>query len=241
MKIVDRYGLEVRSGPFAGMTYPQDTLGRASALGAKLLGTYEQELAPTIEKLIRERFQTILNIGSGEGYYAVGFALRSPESLIRAYESDGWQRRLCARVASVNGVAGRVVIEGACRPERLDDDALGRVLILCDCEGCELDLLQPDRHPLLQTATLLVELHDSVEPTTTSRILRRFARTHDAEIVSAEQRDPERYEELAGIPEGEAHMVLWERAAGSWGLLRPRVDLRHEGNPKVHPRGASPA
>lgn len=223
--IVDRYGLEVRSGPFAGMRYPQDALGRASALGPKLLGSYEQELVPTIETLIRERFQTILNIGAGEGYYAVGFALRSPESLIRAYEVDSWQRRLCSRVASANGVARRVVIEGACRLEELEDGALGRVLLLSDCEGCELDLLQPDRYPFLRRATLLVELHDSVEPTTTSQILSRFARTHNAELISAEQRDPARYEELAGLPEGEARLVLWERTTGSWGLLRPRVDL----------------
>ena len=241
MKIVDRYGLEVRSGPFAGMRYPEEALGRASVLGAKLLGTYEQELAPTIEALIRERFQTILNVGAGEGYYAVGFALRSPESLIRGYEIDGWQRRLCGRVASANGVAGRVVIEEACRLERLADDALGRVLILCDCEGCELELLQPDRHPLLRTATLLIELHDSVDPTMTSQILSRFARTHDAEIIFVEQRDSARYEELAGLTEGEAHSVLWERAAGSWGLLRPRVDVLEERGPKVHPRGGSPA
>jgi hypothetical protein len=241
MRVVDRYGLEVRSGSFAGMRYPQEALGHASNLGAKLLGSYEQELVPTIEALLRERFQTILNVGAGEGYYAVGFALRSPESLIRAYEIDGWPRRLCGRLASVNGVAGRVLIEGACRLERLEGEALGRVLIVCDCEGCELDLLRPDRHPLLRAATLLVELHDSVDPTSTSQILRRFARTHDAELISSEPRDPERYEELAGIPEGEAHLVLWERAVGSWGLLRPRVNLRLEGSPRVHPRGASRA
>lgn len=241
MRLVDRYGLKVRRGPFAGMRYPQDALGRTSHLGAKLLGSYEQELEPTIEALIDERFQTILNVGAGEGYYAVGLALRSPESLIRAYESDGWQRRLCAQVASTNGVAGRVVVEGACRLERLEGDALGRVLILCDCEGCELDLLQPDRHPFLRTATLLVELHDSVEPSTTTRIVSRFSRTHDAELIFAEQRDPTRYEELAGIPEVDAHLALWERDAGSWGLLRPRVDPREEGSTQVPSRGGSPA
>lgn len=241
MKIVDRYGLEIRGGPFAGMRYPQEALGRAGALGAKLLGAYEQEIAPAVEALIAERFETILNVGAGEGYYAVGFALRSPESLVRAYEIDGSQRRLCGRVASANGVAGRVVTEGACRPERLEDEALGRVLILCDCEGCELDLLRPDRHPFLRIATLLVELHDSVEPTTTNQILSRFAETHEAELISLEKRDPARYEELAGMPEQEAHFVLWEKAAGSWGLLRPRVESLEDGSPKVPRRGGSRA
>lgn len=241
MRIVEQYGSRVRSGPFAGMKYPQNVLGRAPIVGAKLLGSYEQELAPTIQALLGERFQTILNIGVGEGYYAVGFALRCRDAQVRAYEIDGRQRRLCAQVASANGVAERVTIEGACDLERLRDDTLGRVLILCDCEGCELDLLRPDRHPLLRKATLIVELHNWEEPASTDQMLSRFSRSHDTEVIVMEHRDPARYSELAGMSEMEAGLVLWERDEGSWAVLRPRIDLTEEGSSEVHSTGGPTA
>ena len=63
----------------------------------------------------------------------------------------------------------------------------------------------------------------------------------DAKLISAEQRDPASYEELVGMPEREARLVLWERATGSWGLLRPRFDRLEDESPKVHPGGGSPA
>lgn len=224
MTVVRRCGLEIQGGPFAGMRYPEAAVGRTGYLAAKLVGSYEQELVPAVEALIDERFETVLNIGAGEGYYAVGFAMRCKEAKIRAYEIDHWERRMCARVANANGVADRVRIEEVCELHSLDSEALGRMLVLCDCEGCELELLQPDRHPILRTATLLVELHDSVDPTITSQILSRFSATHDAEIILGEQRDPTRYEQLAGMPEEDAQLAIWERPKGaSWGLLRPRL------------------
>lgn len=109
----------------------------------------------------------------------------------------------------------------------LDGKQLGRVLVLCDREGCELELLHPDSHALLGGATLLVELHDSVNPNISRELVRRFSPTHDAEMIFAEQRDVTTYEELAGISEGDAELAIWEKAEGaSWGLLRPLSERR---------------
>src|SRR3989344_7241810 len=49
----------VASGPFEGMKYVKDSVG--SRLLPKLLGTYELELHPTIEKVCRESFDTIID------------------------------------------------------------------------------------------------------------------------------------------------------------------------------------
>lgn len=224
MWVVDRTGLEISNGPFAGMTYPKEAVGRASNLGAKLLGSYEYELGQIIEELIAEQFNTILNVGAGEGYYAVGFAGRCPESVVIAYEIDRGQRRLCRRLALANGVSNRVRLRGACRLEEIDGKDVGRLLVLCDCEGCELALLRPDRYPLLRTSTLLVELHDSVDPTLSRQILTRFDGTHDVEVIFAEERDATKYGDLAGMPKAVAQLVTFERnPPASWGLFRPRL------------------
>lgn len=69
--------LKVIKGPFEGMKYPS-LRAAGSALVPKLIGTYEIELTPYIMKIIEKNYSIILNIGSAEGYYAVGLALRSP-------------------------------------------------------------------------------------------------------------------------------------------------------------------
>ena len=43
-----------------------------------------------------------------------------------------------------------------------------------DCEGGEVDLLQPDLAPNLRYSDVLVELHDFLNPTISETILSRF-------------------------------------------------------------------
>ena len=65
----------VLSGPFHGMRYVDHSVG--SSLFPKLIGTYEKELRYWLEAQFTEsNLTTIVNIGAGEGYYAVGAALR---------------------------------------------------------------------------------------------------------------------------------------------------------------------
>jgi hypothetical protein len=41
-------------------------------------GCYEHELHGEIEQLVTRGFDAVLNIGCGEGYYAIGLARRMP-------------------------------------------------------------------------------------------------------------------------------------------------------------------
>src|SRR5579863_8220696 len=62
-------GTVIMAGPFKGMRYIDRSIN--SALFPKLLGTYESEIAPFLDKLKCIRPHTLINIGAGEGYYAV--------------------------------------------------------------------------------------------------------------------------------------------------------------------------
>src|SRR5215207_138666 len=66
-------GLSVRRGPFAGMRYPREAVA-ATTVVPKLLGSFELELHPVLDEVLDRGCSTILNIGSAEGYYAVGLA-----------------------------------------------------------------------------------------------------------------------------------------------------------------------
>src|SRR3954451_18937011 len=69
---VRRHGLQVAHGPFAGMEYLPGLEASSGDLVAKLLGTYERELHPVIEGWIAQPPAHMIDIGSAEGYYAVG-------------------------------------------------------------------------------------------------------------------------------------------------------------------------
>src|SRR5687767_10642577 len=121
-RVADELGLTVRSGPFAGLRYVERAVGAphlADCLPAKLLGSYERELHLAIERMIQAGFSTIVNVGAADGYFAVGLALRIPETRVHAFEVDDGRRDLCGELARVNGVAERIETAGACDPEWL--------------------------------------------------------------------------------------------------------------------------
>ena len=84
---IERNGMAVRHGVFAGMSYP-DGKSTGSVLVPKLLGSYEVELEPVWKSLFTSDYDTIVDVGCAEGYYAVGFARRRPASHIFAYDTN---------------------------------------------------------------------------------------------------------------------------------------------------------
>jgi hypothetical protein len=203
------HGLVVSGGPFAGLRYPDAT---ATSLIPKLLGAYERELHAAIEQAVAGEPELIVNVGAADGYYAVGLARRCPAATVHAFEADPRARELLARVASANGVALR--IEGAAGTDELGGLTGGRALVVIDCEGCEASLLDPDRVPLLRTATIVAELHDFAVPA--DPVVARFAGSHDVTLIPTGAQPPER-----GSPVG---LALSEYRPGPmrWAVMRPR-------------------
>ena len=76
----------------------------------KLLGCYEQELHQVIERCIKTPYECVVNVGCGDGYYAVGLARRMPNAEIKAYDLHEGRRALCKSAAEENGVGGRVSV-----------------------------------------------------------------------------------------------------------------------------------
>src|ERR1043166_3276070 len=81
-----RLGSSVLTGPFAGMNYIVGSGG--SDYPPKLLGPYEQERWPVIEEIVRQDYRLVIDIGAGEGYYAVVLAKRLPQAGVIAFEAQ---------------------------------------------------------------------------------------------------------------------------------------------------------
>ncbi len=222
---VDNRGPSVQAGPFAGLTFAADVVGHpelADSLAAKLIGCYERELHPAIERALLTPPPVFVNVGAGDGYYAVGVALRSPRTAVHAFDLDEGRRATCVAMAELNGVAERVRVHGACDSAwlaQLPDDAF----LLLDCEGCEVELLDPDRAPPLRHATLIVELHDFIDQRSSSRIMDRFGTTHRIERVPAEPRHCDEFPDLEflGWKQREIAVSEFRFRPMEWAVLTP--------------------
>ncbi len=173
----------VQSGPFKGMRYPRfEAVG--SSLIAKLLGTYEIEIEEVIERFVKKSFDTVIDVGCAEGYYAVGLAMRSKNTQVYAFDIDQRAREICSEMASLNGVAEHVKVQGLCTSENLLTLANGgRTLIISDCEGGELDLFNEATASGLKKCELLIEAHDFIVRGISQTLQRRFAPTHDCQLL----------------------------------------------------------
>jgi hypothetical protein len=231
-KIVSATGVSVLAGPFRGMMFwPVGRPGfRAGGEAGSLLGLYELELHDTIAEIVARSYNTVIDIGCAEGYYAVGLAYRMPQARVFAFDIEANERQLCQGMAFVNGVAGRVEVGSECTVASLRQLPRGKCLVFSDCEGAELDLLRPDMVPELVTCDLLVELHDCFIPGLSDALLPRFAETHRIEIIHAKQRDPDTFPELCFLSREEIQIALDERRPSgmTWAMMWSRTGPNRE-------------
>ncbi len=217
--------LRVLGGPFRGLRFAS---GRTfvGTLVPKLVGSYESELVPWLERLRERPYTAIHDIGCAEGYYAVGLAMFFPAARVFAYDSDPDAQEACRTMAALNGVAERVAVRGALVAEDLCRlDAAERALILCDCEGCELNLFTPEVVRHLAGYDLIVELHDFIEPGVSRTLTDRFSVTHRVSGTRTVARDPGRYPVLRTLPALARRIALDELRPGpmEWLLAEART------------------
>lgn len=210
--IVQRSGAQVLSGPFAGMDY--GVASSEGSRGTRLLGCYEASLAPVIEEIVARGYPLVIDIGSAEGYYAVGLARRMPFSRVLARDASEKASALCRELAERNGVADRVAVGGLFTHSDFAVTARQPTVVLCDIEGAEIYLLDPEAAPGLLQADILVECHDSFDPGISATLTRRFAATHTIRRIDRALNPsalPGWMEELSDL---DRLIALWEWRAG---------------------------
>lgn len=210
-------------GPFAGMAY--DARSYCSAILPKFLGTYELEITPAIEAIVAADCDRIVDVGAAEGYYAVGLALRVPAARLVAFEMYPPARALLQRLARRNGVLDRLHVRGECNPEALADalDGAGRPAVVCDCEGAEDLLLDPERVPALRRAVVLVESHEGMVAGVNDRLRARFGPSHEVTLIPSRPRTPDDLPDGVALDPDDARAAMDEqRDWAEWFLMTPK-------------------
>lgn len=220
--LAQRSGTKVLTGPFKGMDYA--LAASEGSRSARLLGCYEASLAPIIEEIVATAYPLVIDIGSAEGYYAVGLARRMPQTRVLARDASDKAIALCRALASANGVSDRVEVGGLFTHADFALCAAQPTLVLCDIEAAELDLLDPAAAPGLLSADILVECHDSLRPGISQTLADRFAPSHHVTRIDRAL-DPAALpgwmEELSDL---DRLIALWEWRAGP----TPWLWMRHK-------------
>jgi len=172
-------------GAFSGMLFNVPNFNTAM-----LIGTWELELKNQISKLLDNNPSKVFCIGAAEGYYAVGFASKLPDSKVYAFEIQEKYRDFLLNLSLVNHCKN-VVVHGECTTEILHqflakDNTPS--LIICDIEGGEIELLDLNKIPELQRTSILVEIHEMYVKDCEKTIIERFKKTHSLTIIQGKER-----------------------------------------------------
>jgi len=210
----------ILSGIFEGMWMPfENSWG---GLSARLVGSYEEELSQILRVLIAEAPPVVIDAGSADGYYAVGFARALPRSTVYAFDIDREARRVCRLTAARNGVHN-LHVRGRIDPRQLRHLLIPNALVMSDVEGYETTLLDPRKVPGLRQAAIVVELHEWIVPGSTSAVLARFGATHEVELIDSRQKDPTSIRQTRHLSAEEAHAAVEEGRPHpqQWAVMRP--------------------
>jgi len=214
------YGSVVQSGPFKGMRYGAQAAG--STYSPKILGCYEQELHPFIQAL--PGYRRFVNIGCGEGYYAVGARLAAPGIDVHAFDIDPIARRLCRALAEANGVADGLRIGERCNPETLAELAAPGTLVMVDIEGAEVELFAGLDVGRIAGCDVLVETHNTPKSgLTLGAVVDALSPTHDVTVVDQQPRDWSAVPELLPLANLDRFLAQWEgRGPEPWVFAKSR-------------------
>ena len=200
---------------FKGLIY-SDIRATGSSTYAKLLGSYEMELLPALKKLTALPYNNLINIGSDEGYYAVGLARLMPELNVVAFDCNKTAREKCNSLALLNGVQDRIKVKGCFTINDLESsDKKGRSLIIIDCEGCENEIIDDRLIKEFAAADFIIELHYEQNPRVLSKMENLFAATHRIHLIRAlcdhERVMNYRFPELENLTYDQKKYIVTER------------------------------
>lgn len=207
---IHKHGYKVIGGPFSGMTYVEQAVG--SSYLVKLIGVYEEILHTTVQELKHCDFKTIIDIGCAEGYYLVGLGMHNIHATLIGYDIEPTALELSKELYNKNNLNNELILLDRCTHTDLNKRITEKTLIICDAEGFEDEILDPQKAPsLLSVDTFMIELHEFAAPGVTERIRTRFNNSHTIETITFKNASGIGYPFLEEINEKERYSLLRER------------------------------
>jgi len=219
--IFSKLGDRVLEGPFAGIQLTPMT--KQEHIAPFLFGTYESELDPAWDAVLAGSYDRVIDIGSKFGYYAVGLALRFPQAVVTAFDTDPWARRATHEMMRANGTAN-VRVEGYCDQANLVSSAGERTFVISDCEGYEAQLFDANVAASLHAAVMIIETHDCLVQGTRRKLTELLDHTHTVRTIGGDSRRRVFDKPLEFLSESQRELALNEiRPEQDWLICFPKV------------------
>ena len=168
--------------------------------------------------------KSFVDLGSGDGFFLSGLGRLNPDLHLIGYEVNRYERELGARIAALNGIQAEFrSLADEKELRNLPEDGL---LLLCDLEGLEEDLLDPVVAPVLLNATMVVEAHSQFRPQVIPVLTSRFEATHHVEHLTSTRSDPGSFSELNDWPADQVEIALNDghEPTEGWLTFTPRSE-----------------
>ena len=197
-RFLEQHPRVVQGGPFAGMLYVDKAVG--SNYLHKLIGSYEAVLHPLIHEIALKKLQTVIDIGSAEGYYLAGLGRLLPQTHLIGFEIEESGQQLTRELCSLNNIKNPLTLFGEATATNVAAEVTPGTLVICDCEGAEFDILNPHEEESLSLVDMyVIELHDFLRPGIKEALLERFAQTHTSRLIQFKMVDATQFPFLANI------------------------------------------
>lgn len=171
---------DIYYGPFSTLKIPESHFPHLSI--GEILGTYEYAIQPYIYKVISKQPQSVMIVGANMGYYCAGLSYTINPDILIAYEIEQHLQQLSKAWWKVNKL-GNLDMRGKATKEDFLNIQNSIDFILCDCEGEEINLLNPNIFHWQKQSTILVEIHDFYQPNLLQILVSRFTTTHNITII----------------------------------------------------------
>lgn len=227
----------------------QDTLSSGIFEGAKfrhlawnssdkasiLSGSYEHEVQSWLSENITRMDRDVINIGAGDGLYAVGLLHSGFAARVFCFETNPQSRKLITKNATLNNLQEEhLVVQGTFNniadslSTSLKDFRFNDSLFIVDVEGAEFEILSPEFFEIFRSSAGLVEIHDPQGQKAAE--LKLLAETfYDVKVIKTQGRDPMEFPALAKLSDDFRWGVMSEGRSypGQWfGLTPKQLELK---------------
>ena len=214
-RLIRLYGSAVIYGPLKGLILSEYSWWGRADRAAMIFGLYEEEV---IQQIINkpEGYDTFVDLGAADGYYAVGLLKAKIFQNVFAFEINSQGRKNILSNAEQNGVQKNLHVLGEAKQDfykHLSDREKEAAVILIDIEGAEYDLLSSEVFQSLSKAVFVVELHDFFFKDgfdKTQKLIERSSKTHRLSEVYMGQRNPSKCKELHSLSDSDRWLICSE-------------------------------
>ena len=225
----ERFGSQVKYGPFRGLKLSKATWWGKTDRAGMLLGLYEQEVLSALANVPVRYRRSFIELGAADGYYAVGVLVNDLFERSYCFEiSERGQKAITAN-AALNGVSSRVQIHGIAEMNfhtALPESATGDSVLLIDIEGAEFDILTAKTFERFTNSVIIIELHDHFfadAPQRLERLRSICANVFRIDELTTTARDLSVFPELKQFSDTDRWLICSEgrRAMPHWYVLTP--------------------